>query len=411
MAYSTLASRVDLADKHYPPARSIPNLSNNVNVPIVPKSDSFHMGRSSSQPPETWCRDNEQDENETDDKSIILTSAAATQTDNKIDVTFIEQFILANPRIVLNLLGIDSPYVEIIPKILPISTQMHSLIPIPESTGNSPDATSPQQQQHLQQPQDILDNDFIGSSAITNESVWSPKNSSYNSNHHHRHHHSHRGGDTCRSTDALLDDSSDEYFRSKENLSNINETINFNIIREGSQKFFRSNRNSIERSDKLSNSSSSGGAGDNSVTSIAPLSPDCDNSKQISNCCNNSTSNSNNHHQLHRLSNRRDSSSSSCNNSRKNSYQTTANQHEPMLSKILVDIQTDFDDTNNGEKQALLSGCCNTSMSHRSSTTEIHKRGHLAPRQPVNYRFSAGDADKLEKGIRTHPSTRSLKES
>lgn len=375
MAYSTLASRVDLADKHYPPARSIPNLSNNVSVPIVPKSDSFHMGRSSSQPPETWCREQD-DGDDTNEKSIVLTSAG-TQTDTKIDITFIEQFILANPRIVLNLLGIDSPYVDIIPTILPIAKQMHSLIPIPESTGNSPDASSPQQQ-------DNIVDDFVyekkngcnsvTSSVVVTENVWSPKNTSYNSNH--------------RSTDALLDDSSDEYFRSKENLSNINETVNFSVIREGSQKFFRSNR-----SEKLSNSSS---ADNNSVTSIPQLSPDYIENQKLNSCSN----------QIHtnRLSNRRDSSNNCSNNSRKNSYQTI----EP-ISNILVDIQTDFDDTTTGEKQALLSGC--NSMSHRSSSTEIHKRGQLAPRQPVNYRFSAGDADKLEKGIRTHPSTRSLKES
>lgn len=38
-------------------------------------------------------------------------------------------------------------------------------------------------------------------------------------------------------------------------------------------------------------------------------------------------------------------------------------------------------------------------------------RHHLAPRQRVNYRFSAGDADKLERGIRTIASTHSLRDN
>lgn len=371
MAYNSLASRHDLADKHYPPARSIPNLSNNASVPMVPKSDSFHMGRSSSQPPETWCRENQTDE-DGDDTAIEVISAA-TQTDTKVDILYIEQFILANPRIVLNLLGIDPPYVDIMPTILPMP-QVHSLIPIPESC-NSPDTVSPQRE--------IVD-DY---GYEPNNVVWSPKNPY--TNHHHHHHR----GETCRSTDALLDDSSDEYFRSKENLSNLNETVNFSIIREGSLKLFRSHQDSGSgggggRSEKLSNHSST----ENSPTSNAPLSPESEH------LLNNSST------QIHRLSaHRRDS----CGGQRKNSYHAVVEQPSS-IANILVDIQSDFDESG-GEKQALLSGC--NSLSHRSSTTEIHKRSQLAPRQPVNYRFSAGDADKLEKGIRTHPSTRSLKES
>lgn len=335
---------------------------------MVPKSDSFHMGRSSSQPPETWCRENQTDE-DGDDNPIEVISAA-TQTDTKVDILYIEQFILANPRIVLNLLGIDPPYVEIMPTLLPMP-QLHSLIPIPESC-NSPDAVSPQRE---------IDDDYCYE---PNNMVWSPKKSYTN-------HHRHNRGETCRSTDALLDDSSDEYFRSKENLSNLNETVNFSIIREGSQKLFRSHQDGGGggRSEKLPNQSST----ETSPTSNAPLSPD---SEHFMNTSSN---------QIHRLSsNRRDS----CNSQRKSSYHVAVVEQPPSIANILVDIQSDFDESG-GEKQALLSGC--NSMSHRSSTTEIHKRSQLAPRQPVNYRFSAGDADKLEKGIRTHPSTRSLKES
>lgn len=46
-----------------------------------------------------------------------------------------------------------------------------------------------------------------------------------------------------------------------------------------------------------------------------------------------------------------------------------------------------------------------------AAASSSSSRYHLAPRARVNYRFSAGDADKLERGIRTIPSTRSLKDN
>lgn len=64
------------------------------------------------------------------------------------------------------------------------------------------------------------------------------------------------------------------------------------------------------------------------------------------------------------------------------------------------------------EKCALLCDDIRKNCANRSSITDLPKRSHHLPRPPINYRFSAGDADKLEKGIKhSIPSTRSLKES
>lgn len=51
-------------------------------------------------------------------------------------------------------------------------------------------------------------------------------------------------------------------------------------------------------------------------------------------------------------------------------------------------------------------------MLHRERflATDVQKRNHSLVRPPISYRFSAGDADKLEKGIKHIPSTRSLRE-
>lgn len=46
----------------------------------------------------------------------------------------------------------------------------------------------------------------------------------------------------------------------------------------------------------------------------------------------------------------------------------------------------------------------------RLPTTDVQKRNQSLTRPPISYRFSAGDADKLEKGIKHIPSTRSLRE-
>ena len=85
--------------------------------------------------------------------------------------------------------------------------------------------------------------------------------------------------------------------------------------------------------------------------------------------------------------------------------------YDPISSESLSDSQgymDDFDEScalitneNNGSKRRIL-----------SSNDLIIKRNSLGVNKaPQSHRFSAGDADKLEKGIKALPSTRSLRDS
>lgn len=350
MTYSTLASQSNLNGR-LPPARSIPNFPNDEITSRGPTTDSYQMNRCSSHPPEMWGRD-VLDDNQRSSRNaslgIIDKITSTTQTDSKIDMQFIETFILANPRLVLNLLGIEPAYHIDCDKIT-APPQQSSLIPIPEAV-SSPDISSP------------IANEFIYGGT---SNVWSPKNSN------------NKNTENCRSTDALLSTSSEDCLKSEENLSimNMNETVNFSIIKEGSSKSLRNRSSDAGRSDK-SNST-------NSISSVTTTTPKVSDTEVVHRHGHNTASNS---------------------NSRRSSWKES---NIAFRKEIDMEVQGDVDGL--GESCALL--CNDVRKNSRSSTTEIHKRNHLAPRNPVNYRFSAGDADKLEKGIKTVASTRSLKDS
>lgn len=353
MTYSTLASQSNLNGR-LPPARSIPNFPNDEITSRGPTTDSYQMNRCSSHPPEMWGRDvleENQRSSRNPSPGIVDKITSTTQTDGKIDMQFIETFILANPRLVLNLLGIEPAY-HIDCDKMTAPPQQSSLIPIPEAI-SSPDISSPNNA-----------NEFIygGSS-----SVWSPKNSN------------NKNTENCRSTDALLSTSSDDCLHTEENLSimNMNETVNFSVIKEGSLKSVRKRSSDAGRSEKSSST--------NSISSVTATT--------TSKLCDSEMGG--NRHGFNVASN---------SNSRRSSW-----KESNIVYRKEVDTENPAELEMLGESCTLL--CNDVRKNSRSSTTEIHKRNHLAPRTPVNYRFSAGDADKLEKGIKTVASTRSLKDS
>lgn len=354
MTYSTLASQVDLGGGgRLPPARSIPNLPNDASASMVHSTDAYHMARCSSHPPEMWGRELLAEDGTTNAAGCVAVTATATQTDAKIDIQLIESFILANPRLVLNLLGIEPAYhIDPVELMLP---QPPSLVPIPEVISSPDTSCSPP-------PAPSVAEFIYGGSS----NVWSPKNSN------------NKNTENCRSTDTLLGHSSDDCQRSDENVSiiNLNETVNFSIVKEGSFKASK-NRPSDARSDRSSST--------NSLSSAATTTPKSSDPDAATRCTKRSSWKGSSH------------------------FFKTAD-YEPLPEPVdrgSIDCQPDFDELN--EKCALL--CNEVRRTGRSSATDLHKRNHLAPRAPVNYRFSAGDADKLEKGIKTIPSTRSLKES
>lgn len=83
--------------------------------------------------------------------------------------------------------------------------------------------------------------------------------------------------------------------------------------------------------------------------------------------------------------------------------------YEPISNESLTDSQGYMDDFD--ESCALITNE-NNKKRNLSSNDLIPKRNSLGVNKPPQiHRFSAGDADKLEKGIKAHPSTRSLRDS
>lgn len=394
MTYSTLASQVDLGGR-FPPARSIPNLPNETRS-TVPQTDSYALARSTSQPAETWGRDLIVDsslaESHNSDtmKSIKVGVSIATQTDTKTDLPAIEKFIVQNPRLVLNILGIIEPTYHIECELQP-----QTLIAIPEADGSSPEATSP--------PDNQKRFAFGMSNPISTASTtW---NSPHNSNNKNAGH--------CRSTDALLPTSSDDcLLHSTENLTgiqttavisgNANESASFNIVKEGGTKLSRS-----------ANIAPADCSRSNSATSLSSNSslntpPKCLSDQRIQPLPSISG------HK--RKSSRKDKHSSGSNSSSSSSVSCRkslgaySDKVLPSVSYMKEDDDSaNYDELN--EKCALLCNDVRKNSVNRASITDLQKRNHLVPRPPFNHRFSAGDADKIERGIKAIPSTRSLKDS
>ncbi|XP_055607750.1 potassium voltage-gated channel subfamily H member 8 isoform X2 [Uranotaenia lowii] len=137
MTFSTINSQFDLG--HFAPARSIPNLQNNVSG-IIRESDAT-MTRSSSHPPEMWCREMNAfgeimpspDGTETFSdqmyrrksvlsQKILEDISCSTQTENVIDFETLEKVVLAHPHLVLKILGIDPVFNHEVEKGFPLDT-------------------------------------------------------------------------------------------------------------------------------------------------------------------------------------------------------------------------------------------------------------------------------------------------
>ncbi|XP_037903090.1 potassium voltage-gated channel subfamily H member 8 isoform X3 [Hermetia illucens] len=331
MTYSTLASQADLGARF--PARSIPNIFNNVNPPI--DTQQGLIARSSSHPPEIWGREMEEPQQPnvyTPETPRYVTKS--TQTDPvKIDFQTFEKFVLANPRLVLGLLGIET---TIKTEIELLQQQQHVQVS-PLNTieeVNSPDATS---------------SEYLLEEKETNqqEDRWSTRNSNY------------QEVDNCRSTDALLD-----IVPSKEDLSTVEcEPTSFSIVREGkSRSSFRKHSNS-------SNSLSSNGS-----LSNKNFEPEIRTNGPV----------------------------------RKTSWKGSKKDYE-RLNETYDDVNEANETTSFLEDSANIAKRRNSRSS--SSDLTIKRNNLTVNRPPGNFRFSAGDADKLEKGLKTIASTRSLKES
>ncbi|XP_055918116.1 uncharacterized protein LOC129950264 isoform X1 [Eupeodes corollae] len=110
MTNSRMASRADLAVGNFLPARSIPNISDNILIPQIVGEAS--LVRSSSHPAEMWHCEVEEVAPTTGGGALsdqMPKITRATQTDMvKIDFQTFEKFVIANPRLVLGLLGYEA---------------------------------------------------------------------------------------------------------------------------------------------------------------------------------------------------------------------------------------------------------------------------------------------------------------
>nr|XP_029728810.1 potassium voltage-gated channel subfamily H member 8 isoform X6 [Aedes albopictus] len=137
MTYSTINSQFDLG--HFPPARSIPNLQNGAMGHM--RDPEPTMARSSSHPPEMWCREmnafgegipspngtETYSEHMYRRKSIMSQKyseelSCSTQTENVIDFETLEKVVLAHPHLVLKILGIEAVFNNEEIKLYPLNT-------------------------------------------------------------------------------------------------------------------------------------------------------------------------------------------------------------------------------------------------------------------------------------------------
>ncbi|KAL5286114.1 KCNH4 family protein [Megaselia abdita] len=108
---TTMASQMDLTLHKFPPARSIPNIlsSTTTSHPIPPPQEEYHLGRSSSHPPEMWREIQQQKSCASSASTHSLKKSTSTQTDGlqqQIDFIQMEQFIKLNSKLVLDMLGV-----------------------------------------------------------------------------------------------------------------------------------------------------------------------------------------------------------------------------------------------------------------------------------------------------------------
>ncbi|XP_038115677.1 potassium voltage-gated channel subfamily H member 8 isoform X2 [Culex quinquefasciatus] len=156
MTYSTMNSQFDLG--HFPPARSIPNLQNGA-TGFMRDTDGT-MARSSSHPPEMWCREMNAfgealaSPNDTEPlsdhmfrrKSIMSQKyseelSCSTQTENVVDYETLEKIVLAHPALVLKILGIEALFSN------ESTMAIHHLNTIPETASLGETITSKEEQE------------------------------------------------------------------------------------------------------------------------------------------------------------------------------------------------------------------------------------------------------------------------
>ncbi|KAG5679270.1 hypothetical protein PVAND_008850 [Polypedilum vanderplanki] len=359
ISYTTLTH----IDSHHVPARSIPNLQNEMSSSQMVNE---YLTRSSSQPTEIWHRSHHHIKSISDlycpsihqSSSLQIVNHKSTQTDSSAayDYAFLENLVLTNSQLVLNILSMNSPINLISNDVKAISL----LTPIPEAISNEPSCSN---LHDLSIPS--KENNNSNNLLLDHQSQQQQQEPSWQIYENDE--------DNSKSTDALLEERIEE---EEEEISNFSNNINFSIIKENQQQ--QQQKQQHQPIYKLSNS--------NSNCSISKMSIDANEKQQ----------------QPQPIVVIR---------SRAGSKNTSSKLYEPISSESLTDSQGYMDDFD--ESCALITTENDRRRKMSSSNDLILKRNSLGvSKVPQIHRFSAGDADKLEKGIKPSlPSTRSLRDN
>ncbi|XP_020800562.1 potassium voltage-gated channel subfamily H member 8 [Drosophila serrata] len=389
----------------FPPARSIPNISA---MPTTRVGDAVehgllgHMGvlgaaemaamqRSSSHPPEVWGRDVQLPTSNTASSKAPSpspvepsksTTSRSCQTDfYRIDFPTFERFVLANPRLVLGLLGIEPAIkneMDLLQQkqtlqISPLNTIDECVSPADTNLASSKErlitsAGGPPPAGRVYPPlDDENSNDFR----------WTMKHSAS--------HHS-----CCKSTDALLSPTEEQ--------SSV-PALPTEVAPPSAPVPERSSKRSIRKSTSGSNSSLSSSSSSSNSCLVSQSTGNLTTTNASVHCSQSSQSVATTRRASWKL-----------HNSRSGEYrrlsEATAEYSPPAKTPLPVAGLTAVTYGADEEEESVeLLGPRRNSRPILLGVSQGQGQG-----QAMNFRFSAGDADKLEKGLRGLPSTRSLRD-
>ncbi|XP_052838200.1 potassium voltage-gated channel subfamily H member 8 isoform X3 [Drosophila gunungcola] len=367
----------------FPPARSIPNISgvaatrsgdavdHGLMGGVLGAAEMAAMQRCSSHPPEVWGRDVQLPTSNKAPSPVEplkkSTASRSSQTDfYRIDFPTFERFVLANPRLVLGLLGIEPA----IKNEMDLLQQKQTLQISPLNTID--ECVSPGEA-NLASSKERL---------ITSPAVYPPLDDENSNDFRWTMKHSASHHSCCKSTDALL---------SPEEQPQVPLEV---IPSPPPVQETRSSKRSLRKS-------TSGGS-NSSLSSSSSSSNSCLVSQSTGNL---TTTNASVHCSQSTQSVAR-RASWKLQHSRSGEYrrlsEATAEYSPPAKTPLPVSGVSYGGDE---EESVELLGPRRNSRPILLGVNQNQGQG-----QTMNFRFSAGDADKLEKGLRGLPSTRSLRD-
>ncbi|XP_017078614.1 potassium voltage-gated channel subfamily H member 8 [Drosophila eugracilis] len=380
----------------FPPARSIPNISGVAATAavehgliggILGAAELAAMQRCSSHPPEVWGRDVQlPTSNAASSKAASpvepkkSTTSRSSQTDfYRIDFPTFERFVLANPRLVLGLLGIEPT----IKNEMDLLQQKQTLQISPLNTIE--ECVSPADPNLASSKERLI----TSSAAQTPGRIYPPLDDENSNDFRWTMKHSASHHSCCKSTDALL--SPEE--QPPVSIIPVEGTPPPPAVQE-----VRSSKRSIRKSTSGSNSSLSSSSSSSNSCLVSQSTGNLTTTNASVHCSNSSQS------VASVATTRR--ASWKLQHSRSGEYrrlsEATAEYSPPAKTPLPVAGVSYGGDE---EESVELLGPRRNSRPILLGVNQNQGQG-----QAMNFRFSAGDADKLEKGLRGLPSTRSLRD-